>query len=48
MIYNYNQYVNNGYSYLHNLIANLVLKEATGNNAATISLMAVPEEAEVQ
>jgi hypothetical protein len=32
---------------LHNLIANIVLKITTGNNAATISLMAVPEQAEI-
>jgi len=31
---------------LHNLIANLVLKKVTGNNDATISLMAVPQDAE--
>jgi hypothetical protein len=28
---------------LHNLIANIVLRISTGDNAATISLMAVPE-----
>ena len=28
---------------LHNLVANVVLKISTGNDAATISLMAVPE-----
>jgi hypothetical protein len=42
----FKQYTNNGYSMLHNLIANLVLKKVTGNNDATISLMAVPQDAE--
>jgi len=45
---NYDQYANNGYSMLQNLIANIVLKEATGVKSATISLMAVPMEADVQ
>lgn len=33
---------------LQNLIANIVLKEATGVKSATISLMAVPMEADIQ
>jgi ATP-binding cassette subfamily A (ABC1) protein 3 len=32
---------------LQNMIANIVLKQATGVNSATISLMAVPEEADI-
>ena len=40
---NYELYANNGYAMLQNLIANVVLKYATNNPAATISLMAVPE-----
>jgi hypothetical protein len=31
---------------LQNLFANLILKEATGVTGATISLMAVPEQAQ--
>jgi hypothetical protein len=41
-------YAYRGYSMLQNMIANIVLKQATGVNAATISLMAVPEEADIQ
>ena len=44
---NYDQYSRNGYSMLQNMIANIVLKQATGVNSATISLMAVPEEADI-
>jgi hypothetical protein len=42
---NYKQYAYNGYSMLQNLIANIVLKEVTQVNSATISLMLVPEQA---
>jgi ABC-type Na+ efflux pump permease subunit len=45
---NFEQYTQNGYSMLQNLIANLILKETTGKNDATISLMAIPEQAENQ
>lgn len=47
LLINYKQYAYNGYSMLQNLIANIVLKEVTGVNDATISLMAVPLEADV-
>lgn len=40
---NYKQYAYNGYAMLHNLIANVVLKQTTGRNDATISLMTAPE-----
>lgn len=45
---NFEQYTQNGYSTLQNLIANLILKETTGKSDATISLMAIPEQAENQ
>lgn len=46
LVRNYDQYSYNGYARVQNLIANIVLKETTGNNDATISLMATPIEAE--
>jgi hypothetical protein len=42
---NYKQYSYNGYSMLHNLAANIALKESTGVNDATISMMLAPEQA---
>lgn len=43
----YRSYTEKGYSLLHNLIANFILKRATKNDDATISLMTVPIEADV-
>ena len=38
----YENYNRRGYSYLHNLIANIVLKHTTGNPQALVSMMVSP------
>jgi hypothetical protein len=45
LISDYNIYNQNGYSFMQNLIANMVLRETT-IDSATISMMAVPVPAE--
>ena len=42
----YSQYIRRGYETLHNLAANVILKLQTGNDDASISLLAKPMPAE--
>lgn len=41
---NYEKFSNRGYSYLQNLAANIVLKEETGIDSASIAMMTLPED----